>query len=251
MVEPVTTADDLPPRTEREPRLDLLRALIVVGLVFFHSALIFDPHDDYYVKSTVTTEAVTVLAGLAVVWAMPLLFLIAGMGVLHSLRRRSFGGFVRERVRRLLVPLVFGSVTLNALPVWFRTATDSQWRRGRRTWVTVMTVTPARNPSRPPPERLTTTLFEAHQSKELYDTCTAIANGDEPRGTHLACRCGGSTLQLSDRAVRRSCNCWKEPTYRGGRWDDTCSQAQADSGYLPPRYTLSVVEGASRAHSGM
>jgi hypothetical protein len=104
--------------------LDLLRALVVVGLVFFHSALIFDPHDDYYVKSTITTEAVTVLAALAVLWAMPLLFLIAGMGVLHSLRRRDTGRLVTERLRRLFVPLVFGSVTLNALPVWFRLRAD-------------------------------------------------------------------------------------------------------------------------------
>jgi glucan biosynthesis protein C len=128
MVERMTGAEDTSAGLGREPRLDLLRALVVVGLVFFHSALIFDPHDDYYVKSPVTTEAVTVLAGLAVVWAMPLLFLIAGMGVLHSLGRRSFGGFVRERVRRLFVPLLVGSVTLNALPVWFRLRTDPAYR---------------------------------------------------------------------------------------------------------------------------
>jgi glucan biosynthesis protein C len=93
--------DGEPAGAERNARLDLLRALVVVGPVFFHSALIFDPYDDYYVKSTITTEAVTVLAALAVLWAMPLLFLIAGTGVLHSLRRRDRREHSGTRLSRL------------------------------------------------------------------------------------------------------------------------------------------------------
>jgi peptidoglycan/LPS O-acetylase OafA/YrhL len=56
-----------PRRTER----DALRALVVVGMVFFHAALVFSPDGDFYVKNAETTGAVTVLAGVGVVWAMP------------------------------------------------------------------------------------------------------------------------------------------------------------------------------------
>jgi hypothetical protein len=52
----------------------------VVGLVFFHSALVFDARDDFYVKNPETTGVTTVLSGFGVLWAMPALFLVAGLG---------------------------------------------------------------------------------------------------------------------------------------------------------------------------
>ncbi|MFD9002504.1 acyltransferase family protein [Streptomyces sp. NPDC059582] len=108
------------PERERRGELDSLRTLVVVGLVFFHTALVFSPDDDYYVKNADTTDAVTVLAGFGVVWAMPMLFLVAGLGASHSIRRRGPGGFVRERLLRLGVPLVFATLALNPLPQWLR-----------------------------------------------------------------------------------------------------------------------------------
>ncbi|MEV8593660.1 acyltransferase [Streptomyces sp. NPDC052012] len=104
----------------RRGELDVLRALVVLGLVFFHTALVFSPDDDFYVKNPQTTEAVTVLAGFGVVWAMPMLFLVAGLGARHSIRRRGPGGFARERLLRLGIPLVFATVVLCPLPQWLR-----------------------------------------------------------------------------------------------------------------------------------
>lgn len=104
----------------RRWELDGLRVLVVLGLVFFHAGLVFAPDDDFYVKNAETTDVVTVLAGLGVVWAMPVLFLIAGLGCRYSIRRRGGGGFARERVLRLGVPLVVASVVLNPLPQWLR-----------------------------------------------------------------------------------------------------------------------------------
>ncbi|GII03453.1 acyltransferase family protein [Planobispora takensis] len=123
----MTTARIGPPPVSaaaRRPELDAIRALVVVGLIFFHSALVFDARDDFYVKNPETTEATMVLAGLAVVWAMPILFLIAGLGSWHSLRRRGPGGFTMERLRRLGVPLVFATLTIIPVPQWLRLRAD-------------------------------------------------------------------------------------------------------------------------------
>ncbi|GAA4572165.1 acyltransferase family protein [Planotetraspora kaengkrachanensis] len=109
---------------ERRPELDAIRALVVVGLVFFHSGLVFDTRDDFYVKNAETTDATTIVAGFAVVWAMPMLFLIAGLGSWHSLRRRGAGGFAVERLLRLGVPLVFATLTLLPIAPWIRLRTD-------------------------------------------------------------------------------------------------------------------------------
>jgi peptidoglycan/LPS O-acetylase OafA/YrhL len=105
---------------ERRPELDAIRALVVVGLVFFHSALVFDTEDDYYVKNPETTSAIMIIAGFAVVWAMPILFLIAGLGSWHSTRKRGPGGFAVERLLRLGVPLVFATLTIIPIPQWLR-----------------------------------------------------------------------------------------------------------------------------------
>ncbi|MCG8970463.1 acyltransferase [Streptomyces sp. CL12-4] len=108
------------PLPERRPELDAIRMLVVIGLVFFHSALVFAADDDFYVKNAETTEAVMIIAGFGVVWAMPLLFLISGLGAWHSLQRRGAGGFASERLMRLGVPLVVATLVLNPLPQWLR-----------------------------------------------------------------------------------------------------------------------------------
>ncbi|MFC5830246.1 acyltransferase family protein [Nonomuraea insulae] len=105
---------------ERRPELDAMRALVVVGLVFFHASLVFDSRDDFYVKNAETTEITFIIAALCVIWAMPLLFLIAGLGSWHSMRRRGAGGFARERLTRLGVPLVFATITIIPVPQWLR-----------------------------------------------------------------------------------------------------------------------------------
>ncbi len=104
---------------ERGGALDALRALVVVGLVFFHSALVFDTRDDFYVKNAQTVD-LTLVAAVGVVWAMPLLFTVAGTAAWHSMQRRGAAGFARERLRRLGIPLVFATVTLVPVPQWLR-----------------------------------------------------------------------------------------------------------------------------------
>ena len=130
----MVSSSDVDARPRRRPELDAIRTFVVVGLVFFHSALVFDASDDFYVKNPETTSVTTVLAGFGVLWAMPILFLIAGLGSYHSLRRRDPGGFAVERLLRLGVPLVVATVTIVPVPQWLRLKAadpaydESYWR---------------------------------------------------------------------------------------------------------------------------
>ncbi|HEU0042395.1 MAG TPA: acyltransferase family protein, partial [Jiangellaceae bacterium] len=114
-------------RAGRRPELDAIRTVVVVGLVFFHSALVFDTRDDYYVKNAETTEVTMIVAGLGVIWAMPMLFLIAGLGSWHSIRRRAPAGFTVERLLRLGVPLVVATLTIVPIPPWLRLRADPDY----------------------------------------------------------------------------------------------------------------------------
>jgi surface polysaccharide O-acyltransferase-like enzyme len=117
---------------ERRRDLDLMRMFVVVGLVFFHSARIFDT-GGFYVKNDPTSDLVTVVIYFASLWGMPLLYVIAGMGIWYSLRSRRTTAFAWERVRRLLVPLVFGVLVIVPPQVWTRlrgdpTYDESYWQ---------------------------------------------------------------------------------------------------------------------------
>nr|WP_128430646.1 acyltransferase [Streptomyces cyaneus] len=140
----VSAQTQAPATAPRRGELDALRIFVVLGLVFFHSALVFSPDDDFYVKNPETTDAITVLAGLGVVWAMPVLFLVAGLGSRYSVRRRGPARFTRERLLRLGVPLVFATLVLCPLPQWLRLRAadpgyhESYWRF----WPRFLTVRP-------------------------------------------------------------------------------------------------------------
>ena len=106
----------------RRRDLDLMRMFVVMGLFFFHSARVFDT-SEWYVKNDQTSEIVDILLSFAAMWGMPLLFVVSGLGIWYSLRSRTIGTFAGERVRRLLVPLVFGLLVIVPPQVW-------TWLRG-------------------------------------------------------------------------------------------------------------------------
>ena len=80
-----------------------------------HAGAIFSTDPLYHLKSELTSPAVTVLVELLRVTSVPLFFVIAGWSAVASLRARSPGVFKRERVRRLVVPLVAGSAVLGSI----------------------------------------------------------------------------------------------------------------------------------------
>lgn len=91
----------------RDHALDWLRVITTLAVFVFHSGAPFaagDWHLNYPIKSF----SITVWNAWLLLWTMPLLFFIAGASTLFSLKTRTTGPFLRERVNRLLVPLLFG-----------------------------------------------------------------------------------------------------------------------------------------------
>ena len=100
-------------RVERRHDLDWLRVIAVFLLLPFHSARVFDPFEDFYVHSASTSEPLfwSVIAFVAL-WQMELLFVLAGAASWYAFGRRSAHEYRAERVKRLLVPLLFGLVVI-------------------------------------------------------------------------------------------------------------------------------------------
>ena len=92
--------------------IDWLRVLAVLVIFFGHVAHIFDFDLEAAIKNTQLSLVASAYLFFMLQWAVPLLFLLAGMSTWFSLRTRSSQSFLRERAHRLLIPLLFGSAVL-------------------------------------------------------------------------------------------------------------------------------------------
>jgi glucan biosynthesis protein C len=92
----------------RRADIELLRVVACAGVVLLHALLIFSPEPLYHLKAAVTSPTAGLLAEALRITTMPLFFLLAGWAAIHSLRRRDARGFLRDRVQRLVPPLLTG-----------------------------------------------------------------------------------------------------------------------------------------------
>lgn len=106
---------------ERIHALDHLRALAMLAGVLFHAALAHSVlMQPFWPTATGSASwAVDALAWLSHLLRMPLFFLIAGCFAAALLHARGMGGLMRQRVRRLLLPLLLAwpLVTLASIAI--------------------------------------------------------------------------------------------------------------------------------------
>jgi len=72
----------------------------------------FDPLTPWHIVNAEQSIAVMGILLLINPWGIPLFFLVAGAGSMFALRRRSNRQFIGERVNRLLIPFIVGSILL-------------------------------------------------------------------------------------------------------------------------------------------
>jgi fucose 4-O-acetylase-like acetyltransferase len=108
--------------SERHYDLDWLRVLGVLLLIPFHVALIFvlEPYTIMYIRDVVNSPALAVTTGFIHMFHMPMLFMISGAATYFALGYRSAGQYIRERVLRLLVPLIFGLLTFVPFTIYIQ-----------------------------------------------------------------------------------------------------------------------------------
>lgn len=119
----------------RLPYLDWVRFFVVLSLAPFHGALSYTGFGVVYVYDDPVRDAIlsgqglyghhgpTALRLFTVFmdnWFMHLLFLVSGIAAAMALHSRGARGFLRERVRRLLLPFAVCTLTVIPLQAWLR-----------------------------------------------------------------------------------------------------------------------------------
>jgi glucans biosynthesis protein C len=104
----------------RKNFIDNIRILCILLLFPFHTSMIFNTFGDpFYVFST-PFELFSELVVVVYPWWMTLLFTIAGISSSYALKKRSSKEYAKERVFKMLIPLLFGIVIV--IPVQSYTA---------------------------------------------------------------------------------------------------------------------------------
>jgi peptidoglycan/LPS O-acetylase OafA/YrhL len=110
-----TPADRSDGKSVRLYYLDWLRVILIFGVFLYHALHPFVPNLPWHIKNAEESEAIMAMSLLVYPWGIPLFFLVAGAGSKFSLRRRGNRQYISERVTRLLIPFIVGSILLTPL----------------------------------------------------------------------------------------------------------------------------------------
>ncbi|MBP5654092.1 MAG: acyltransferase [Clostridiales bacterium] len=100
-------------RGRRLDYIDNLRWILVFLLILYHVCMAYNTWGEanyiFFDRSKIAGAVVTFISP----WFMPAMFLLAGVSSRYSMNRRGIKVFMRERLLRLGVPLIFGIAVLN------------------------------------------------------------------------------------------------------------------------------------------
>jgi len=111
---------------ERRYDVDWVRALGMLMVFFFHSARFFN-HEDWHAKNIQLSFGMTVFVDVVAQWIMPLFFVLSGISACFALRYLTGRKYVNARIKRLLIPFVFGTFAHIPLQVYFERVTHGQF----------------------------------------------------------------------------------------------------------------------------
>lgn len=97
---------------ERKYYIDNLRCLILLILIPYHTAMAWNNWDE---PNYIFFEANRVVSSIIVFFSpyfMPLLFVLAGISTRYALKKRTNKEYWVERIKKLVVPLLFGTLFL-------------------------------------------------------------------------------------------------------------------------------------------
>jgi glucan biosynthesis protein C len=112
---------------QRRHDVDWLRVMAFSFVFLYHCGRFFD-QGWWHIKNSTTSPVVDALKGIFDLWGMSLIFMISGASIYFALRPGRVVKFLRERVWRLLVPLVMGILVLAPPQVYLTRLTHGEFQ---------------------------------------------------------------------------------------------------------------------------
>ncbi|MFX1260123.1 MAG: acyltransferase [Promethearchaeota archaeon] len=99
--------------------IDTLRVFATILLIFFHTAMLFAFGTGYFIQNDELSIEVLLFVMFVNIFHMPLFFFLAGMSTFYSLNVRTGNQYLKERVRRIVIPLILGILIVIPPIVYF------------------------------------------------------------------------------------------------------------------------------------
>jgi len=113
--------------SNRRYELDWLRVLAILIVFLYHSTRFFNL-GDWHIKNIHTYVWVELWNVFATRWMMPLFFIISGASLFYAIGKSSgWRRFYVEKFLRLMIPVLFASITHSALQVYLDRLTHGQF----------------------------------------------------------------------------------------------------------------------------
>jgi hypothetical protein len=111
---------------DRQYYLDWIRTATILIVFLFHGCRFFDSVD-WHIKNAALSPVADFITFFLKGWMMPLFFFISGAGAWFALAYKSAGKFAKDRVKRILVPLLFGIFILSPPQVYLERLSHRQF----------------------------------------------------------------------------------------------------------------------------
>ncbi len=113
--------------SHRRYEFDWIR-IMAIGVVFFYHSTRFFNLGDWHVKNINTYAAVEIWNWFAVIWMMPLFFVISGAGLFFALQKPvGFKRFYNTKFSRLMIPVLLAVITHSIWQIYLERITHSQF----------------------------------------------------------------------------------------------------------------------------
>lgn len=109
--------------TERRYDLDWLRVLSILAVYIHHILMPFNG-DEFHIMNSDSSKTLDDIMVYFEQFRLPLLFLISGTGTMFAFRKRSWIQFIKERSKRLLIPLIFGVLFIVPPQAYYENKTE-------------------------------------------------------------------------------------------------------------------------------
>ncbi|SOC02695.1 peptidoglycan/LPS O-acetylase OafA/YrhL [Ureibacillus xyleni] len=114
-------------KSVRHYDFDWIKVIATLGVFLYHCSMFFNPFPWHVKNNVIETSGIFVFSLFLGVWLMPLFFTISGISTTYSLNNRSTSNFIKERLVRLGIPLIFGVFILSPPQVYIERITNHQF----------------------------------------------------------------------------------------------------------------------------
>lgn len=118
----------------RQYDLDWLRVLATLAVFIYHCFMFFNPWV-WHVKNNQTDPTyITAISLFMSAWLMPIFFALSGINSYYALQKRSGRQYIKERLARLGIPLLFGVMILTPPQIYMERVSHGQFSGSFFNW---------------------------------------------------------------------------------------------------------------------